>query len=685
MRTIDAELTAEQTKLRLRPALGATVGQNGYEFSRIRWAETWAGSLTAQAYDMCIAGDGSAVLCRLSGGNVQVMRVADPASAASWAAATWTTVAAGTTGANPCVWSNPQAGASVYVCYCALTDRRIWVAASADYGATFGAPATVYTYASTGIRALAGCMRASGTQDNYIFCAWVSAGVTTWNYFRFTGGAWGAPVAITGWPAAYAVQGLDLVWESDFLAVVAGQTTASGNGARLWWAVLGDGGTYTAGTGASGVLEATDVTGFLYYSPSLVAGEHIRLGYLETYTGTGAYRRQQLQHLVGVGAEFNLGRWCGPEPFNYEPGGAWGACFAEWQAAGTTTLTVMLPGGNVQRGTVGSYDTLTSRIVRYEYREDVDSDKLIVDFDNADGALDDCGSVGSGFPNLRAGSFLALTHGLSVAGTDYTDVLAWFQVMSMFRVSERGRSLVEVHSEGLWGQLDEWHARRAYQWAAGSATLAAMLSSMVGRIGARCASKGALGSAFYGAFSPAVVIGPGTSGKAAVGRLVGLGPDVVVGVLGTLSYRGVSRSEAAVYSVGGVGEHPILRGHFQEGGIAGNAFDVYGVAAAMGASFEYPDIEAGGVRRRKVSDGAYAAAADAATRASGEKEKAYQTYATGWLECLPIHGLELWDVLSVTYAVLGISGRRYRVCALRESCDRNTGRYMQRVGLAALE
>jgi len=389
---------------------------------------------------------------------------------------------------------------------------------------------------------------------------------------------------------------------------------------------------------------------------------------------------------VGDGGNYNGGLWVGPEPFDFEPAGHTGAALAEWQSSTTDAIWLLRPGGAVDVGSVAGYDDLSSRIRGFEWREDADDQVLLLDLENSDGVLDDCGAVGSAYPFLKAGSMLALLHGLNVAGTAYYDSLAWYRIRRLFRQQEgKGQSIVQVQADGYWRMLADWETSRLYQWAAGAATLEAMTAIFLARVGLTYGSVGGLGSAFYTSFQPAIMVQPGASGKAVVQRLVRLGPDLAYFTWGSCYHRSVSRSEAAIYSVGGAGEHPILRGSFQEGGIAGNAFEVYGAAGALGASMEYPDIETGGARRRKVLDGAYATSANAATRAAGDKEKAYQTQAVGWFDCFPIYGLEMWDVLSVTYSVLGITARRYRVCGMREWYDTRGGRYLMRVGVTAME
>lgn len=690
MRTIYAELTAEQKKLRVRPAIGGDSAWTSFEAARPKWTQIATNTEATRMYDACVCKDGALLLARISGGNCQVKRIADPTDAADWASASWVDVGTGTNGNRVSICTHMQAPSTVFVCWAGTSNTVLRWSTSTDNGATWAAAADIYTFAAGTISALAFVMRTSGSTDRYIFIASTNAGVVSWWVIsRTSGGSWpAAPTAIaTGWPAAYSCNGLSGVVDGDFLFLSAGQTTATGNGARLWWMVYGDGDTYTAGTAASGVMEQTDTANFAYVGPRLIAGDHVRCGYLESWTGTGAFRRQVLRSLLGTGSEFNACNWTEPEPFPMTPTSDYSASLAALQTSTNTLLWVYAPQFAGWMGVLAGYSSIDGRVIRYDYREDVDTCRLQVDLDNSDDALDLFGFAGD-YEYLTPGAMMLLTHGLTVAGVDKTDPMQWLKIDNIRRVHDgKGRKWLEVNCIGWPDLLGLWKAEKVYQWAASSLTLAGIITRITGRVGLDFSQSPAGGDALYTALMPAYILQAGVNGYAAVRRLVGWGPDVLAfdGSFALMN-RSISRSEAAVYSVGGDGEHPIILGEFVEGGVPVNAVEVYGAAAALGTAVEADDIWSMGVRRGRVYDGVYTAAADAQTRADGEIEKSIQVEASaGWIDVLPIHGLEMWDVLSVTYDLQQIGARRYRVVSIREIWDSQRAHYRQRIGLVALE
>ena len=119
--------------------------------------------------------------------------------------------------------------------------------------------------------------------------------------------------------------------------------------------------------------------------------------------------------------------------------------------------------------------------------------------------------------------------------------------------------------------------------------------------------------------------------------------------------------------------------------MAENVFQVYGSADALASSMEFAGLALVGTRRRKIVEGLYATVANASIRAAGEKERAHCDSARGWVEVFPVHGVELWDVLSITSARHDFTDRRYRVVGIRERWDWLRGYYRQRLALVALE
>jgi hypothetical protein len=682
---VGANLIAAQKLLQVRPVIGCTVKEQRTTAAIPDWSVVATLADTQQFMDGCVAGNGVLMRVRLSGGYVQIHRVVTPTSAASWAAASWVNVYATAAATPPAIFCDPQSGGTdVYIVFVTgATSRVLQIIKSTDYGVSFGAATAIYTHGSGAIEHVSGSMRTSGTREVVVF--WYFAGATRVIYMSWYpagGGSWSAPY---GWPFGNlgACYGFDAEWRGgDWLLLLAGLDDPGGT-ACLWWVVYGDGGLRAVGEWAWGVIETSGVVGFSFWAPRLTQADVLRGSYLEVWTGTGAYRRQVLQRPI-LSVEWDQGYFLDPEPFEYEPSSFFSAVLCGFPASNRLYLV----GHNkvwTAAPSLASTD-LSAFMAGYDYQEDHDDCRLTVVLDNHTNALDAAGADGDAYRAVRVGAQVTVSRGLRVGATDYTQVLANFHIEALEHTSDNaGRKYLVLHCIGWWGMLAAWRAGRLFQWT-GATTLASIGSLLAARVGYYFVNQSSEGSAFMATFSPTFSVAPGIDGRTALRQVAGKGADALrFDGSQSILYKELVRSEASDYAMGGAGEHPVLLGSFVEGAMPANVFEVYGSADALGAALDFQGLALVGTRRRKVGDGLYTTGAAAATRAGGEEERAHSAGSRGWVECFPVHGVEMWDVLGVTSGRHGFTGRRYRVVAIRERWEWTRGMYKQRLGLVALE
>jgi hypothetical protein len=122
--------------------------------------------------------------------------------------------------------------------------------------------------------------------------------------------------------------------------------------------------------------------------------------------------------------------------------------------------------------------------------------------------------------------------------------------------------------------------------------------------------------------------------------------------------------DASVYSYGD-GQHPLWRAQLGlAGGQVVNDVEVYG-EGAHGQATDFGHLATWGKRLvEKVHDRTLATAAACDARAARVLEEEQRRGLGGWVEAPVNVGQEVMDVVDVTDATAGLSGRRYRVRAL---------------------
>lgn len=681
MRIIPSELTAAQLDLSSQPATRVRAWERRFGVQTPAWESVYSDSADALPHNAAVLSDGAILRARMRNGGLDLCRITDPEDPDQWS--DWESSGyTGDDGYRPAIAAAPGGG-TVHLMWVGGISRNIRHMVSTDYGAIWSTPIQAISEPSgSQMTGLCAAMRAANS-DVYLFYTVDPGGAGADDLLKvlvYSGGSWGSA---TSWSygVRYAFCGIDVAWSGDFHLVVAGREASSPYDYRLWAVVYGDGGEYTAGTWhALEPVESSDNTDYRYQEPSLCHIDTARLSYLDRYAGTGGYRRATLSAHVPF-ASFGEPYWTEPAPFDYEPAADIGPLLR--CRSGGTTLYIIGHDRTWSADLDAKKCDVSERVVAYTYREGPAGGSLILALDNSDGALADAGDDDSDYRSLRRGAELRIERGLRVGGTDYLAGLPACIVDSLEWHQAKGTDLLIVRCLDWWGILRRWRAGRLFQW--DSDTPAAIGAELLARVGLDFASQSGEGSSEMGSLTAGFIVPPAQDGASALRRLTAIVPDALrFDGNSTVLYKELSDDETADYTAGGDGEHPPLEASFVEGTSAVNAMSIQGDGDIFGDALDCDEIGLVGVRRRIIGDAVYTTASEAAMRAEGDLAKSAVLARAGWLRLRPIHGLELWDVLGVTYPRGWAGVRKYRVAGIVERYSTRRARYEQVVRIAML-
>jgi len=678
MRSINANLTSGQRGLMLLPALDVRVKGNraGIEtpaWTKVEFTDTerrHAGVVLANGYV-------GRVMVNSATNYVHVQAVA-PASRDTPSA--WSTWGNLWQGGSPAV--RPGACASgtdgnvhFFVRHHVSANIIRWFA-STNYGSSWAAPVNIVTltagYVVTGLAAA--YVDASG--DMFLMYTYDPGGAGADDVLalrRYTASTttWGAEVAWTD-GAKYSFDGIDCFYSADLYMTAAGRESASPYDRRLWTLAYGDGGYYPAGVWVGkSAIELSDDVNYRWFEPSMCNADVARIAVGREYGGTGGETRiYTLAHTTQYTAAAPY--WTEPAPQAHEPTAGYGVVL---RYDATNHYLYLIGHDAVWYAEILGYDSLSSRVLAYDYREGKGGGLQMV-LDNRDGLLAEGAS--SDYARLKVGSELYLQRGLKLAGTDYVAPLPPVWIEELRWHQRKGVDLVELRCLDWQGLLSKWRATRVMQWDAKlGSQIGAALCAKVGLEFVEVASEG---SAEMTALSMDFVVRAGEDGLGALRRLMRRVPDVLRsdGQEG-VAYKELSDAEASDYALGGSGEHPIREAYFAEAAGEYNGISVQGASDILGEEFDLDLVDLVGFRHKWIGDVAYTTAGEAAAQAGAELLRERADRDAGWIRVFPIHGLEIWDVLGITYS-RGWSGtRKYRVTGIREVLDRDKGTYEQQV------
>ncbi|MBA4179508.1 MAG: hypothetical protein C0506_02870 [Anaerolinea sp.] len=649
---IASSLEAHQKQTNRVPVLAVTASAARFGSEILRWTRYYSGAENDSPHALAIANDGSLVRARNDAGTLFLSRVTSPGSGSTYSS--WTNLAAVSAGTGVALASKTGELLLAYVDNAGLTLK---VRISTDNGASWAAATTIVTEASA-IGSLAAAYNPAGDA-----CLFFTLGTTTTlKRLRRTSGVWaGAGTAWTQGGNVASLTGVAATHDGgDFQLLITG-TAVTTTHKRVWGCIMGDGNFPPNAWGSLvSVAESDSLSSISYAGPALIMlGIDIRAAFAHKEAGPVAANRAYLTHPPhgsGISAD-----WAEPAP--HEAASAFGLALAAASGAAWATT----PSG-VWSAPRPASQSLTSRVLSCRFRQDHRGTSCTIELANHDGLLN--GAPNANFPALLAGGSVAVSPGYAsgAAGAPQFGVLHDLTVSRLSYGLRDGRSTVTLDATGPWEALAHWRAPQAWQTAAAAMTRGAIFARLCARAGVPVTGSG---SSDWTTFQPAFAIAAGETGASVAERLLSVASDFLRPGVG-LTVRPLAAGDATDASYGAAGEHPIVSLRLSDSPAIANWLrlqgpDRYADSVALAELYQH------GPRLRVVrsQDATTDAKANAYAANAARREAVLDDQ--GELRC-PLHaGQELFDVLSITAPLLGVTARKARIIALAWEYRRSFG------------
>jgi len=641
VRSISATLTAAQKSASVVPYLRVLISDRIGGVHRLAWTRLYTGAEPDGYHATCLPGDGSLIRARVSGGHLYYQRVASSGAGSDFSA--WTDL--GTVAdAGVALSADPSGEGRVLLFFVDSGGLQVKVRESTDNGATLGAAVTAATGGSA-VTWLAADVKSSG--DALVA---YNAGSTVFAARRLSG-TWNAPVA---WPnTAASITGIGCVHNGDWNLAIAG-ADASGQ-SFLWTTLVGDGFSQPAGVWAASLQEiarSSAGSSLAYRAPFLSRSDTYRLTFVEQYTGTVAYSRPYHAH-TPASVDYASNLWREPVPFDLA------SQYGQAIAASTSAAWLSTPSGVWTAPLAVTSLDVTADVLECTARDAPFAGSITLTLRNDDGRY-------SALPAplaLGAEARVGIGYG-TTAGNEASDGPSYW-IERIERRTGRGEGSVVITARNGWSLLDRWRARRSYAWASGSATVFAILQTLFARAGLEFSASGASSEA-SGAAPSAFVIQPGESALNAVRRLLAMLPDVILLRRESAILTEPLASQAAAFAYGtqtGAADYCILAGRYADAAPESNRAQAFGLNV-FAEAFDWPSVSEEYDRLGQAIDRNLATATQAQDRADALLRQALRATPTAEITSPTNCAIELWDVISVTDALAGLSAAKKRVSGL---------------------
>lgn len=640
MITLSSTLLAHQRGTRRVPRIRVTAESKRSQLPLFRWTRYYTGSEADSPSAVVMAGDNGLLRARNDASTVYHNRIASPGPLSTYSS--WTSLGAiATAGTGVALATGTSESVLVFV-----SGNLVQYKLSVDNGASWGATQTAVNHGAA-VTWVAVRYRANGTD----LCVFYSSGGTLYRLRRTSGTFAGAGTAWTNSLASIAGIGVSLDG-SDFHLVVTG-ADASGN-KRAYGCAMGDGGLPSNAWSGLNVIADADAASTTSYAggaiimPSLEA--HIFFAQKET--GNVAFNRAFYSHSpTTLGA--NQAVWLEPEP--HEASSAFGLAVAYQSAQGYAWAVT--PSGVWFAALNGTTD-YSGRLLSASLRTAPTSLRATVVLDDGDFAL----LIGA-TPNLIVGCSIRLDLGYATTAGDEYGASIRFAVQRIRHSVNKGRRIVTIIGDGPWEAVGRWAAPVAFQSAAG--TLAR--SSIFSRIAAKAGFVvfAATTSTEWSSGTPAFAYGAGERGDSVLQRLLANVQDHARSDEGAFRVRDLAPADASAYTFGGAGEHPLPTCERIDSAPATNWTRAASAATVRYAqAFSQPEIYAQGGRLNVQRNLDLTSDAIANAAASAMLRRGQLATITATATAPANVGLELFDVVTVNYALLNLANALYRVTGL---------------------
>ncbi|MDP2954756.1 MAG: hypothetical protein Q8O76_15740, partial [Chloroflexota bacterium] len=469
-------------------------------------------------------------------------------------------------------------GATVLLFYVDTDGRTVCLRESTDYGATFSAPALLYT-ATPSMEWVAADLNESG-----VVALFFTVGSVVYVMKR-SGSTWGSPVSWTN--SLSSITGLACCYYGDWNVMVAGQD--SSGDFQVATCVYGDG--YSQSPGAWSALVklayANSGSGVEYRCPFVAMAEVFRTFFVERYTGAAYYSRPLWSYAAATGDYISC-LWREPVPFNLASNYGLALAYSSTQAWLST------PYGVWRASFSPSPLDVSADLLALNLWEEPGFGRVDLELRN-DGRYNTLGS--GSVAAIKEGSEVRVSPGYHTGAGPRVSSGPGYWIEGWEYLSSGGRSSLVIHARDGWGLLERWRARRQYAWPSGSKNIFQLLSFILARAGleySTLSSSSALSDEY-----PPFTIQPGESGATAVKRLLEKVPDILF-FRGHWAYsKNPQSGDATDYSYGA--DHPLIAGRYASYAPGTNRVQVYG-SGIFKEVFSWPDLERAYDRLHQVHD-----------------------------------------------------------------------------------
>jgi hypothetical protein len=665
MRQLTSTLLAAQKEEAAMPYVRIEVFNKIAGTVRLDWERLYEGQEDDYLHALTMPGNGSLVRVRITppGDSRKLYRqcVGNPNPESDFSQWTYTGQY------NAIVVAAASLGAEVSI-FWIKSNQEIRRIKSTDYGASWGSPELIDYSVTTAVYSLAAAYKSNG--DLAIFIADQS----TLYVKKNIGGQWQSKNAwnkTTGY-----LSGVGCVYDGDWNLLVTGKDTAGNH--KLWNLVYGDGGDVASGEWSELKELASAPSGgdFEYRQPFLDKPDVHRGFFIEKFTGTEVYSRPYGTHSVN-GTDFVDGLWREPAAFNLTS--EYGLAMAHYGNYGWLAS----PGG-VWRASLGvqSID-LTRDVVSVRHELEECSGVLTVELRNDDGRY---AAPGEGeLAVLDTGCHLEFSPGyITAAGNEHSNGQG-FQVESFEHTSAGGKAGLIIHARDGWGALNDWHARHQFRWnrTADDFNVKEIIAVILARAGIKL--EAITESTGMTGFYPDFTVHPEENGRDVIRKLLSFVPDVIF-IEGNTAYIVYPQStDVSAYSYGG--EHRLYEGRYVKGAMQINRVQIEGYDAGniiIADSFDWDEINKQNERMVQLGDRNIDTVAGAQQRGQAYLRRAEVGAARGAV-LVPVNcGQQLYDVIDVTDARVGLDGEKKRVTGITLVYSTRRGEYRQRLTLGAV-
>ncbi len=667
MRTLSATLLAAQkaptrnpyVKVEIRPKIGAA--------TRLDWQRIYTGSEPDYYHAATCPGDGSLIRARIaiidSTRQLYRQRVTNPDQGADFSP--WTYIAytsvAGTALASY--------GANVIHFWADTNQKTIKYQESSDNGVTWGSIQTLYT-TTYGIYHLAAAMKPNGDVCLFYFEFDVIKAV------KRVSGTWGSPATWTN--SLDVVSGMATAYQNDWNLVISGRNASNQRG--VWSGIYGDGGSVSLDTwSALKEILLSDNTNVDYKYPSLTYDGIIhRLTLLELYSGgpvEGYYKRPYLSFQTPQSTYLdNL--WREPYPFNLS--GEYGLAIAKVP----TKIFLSIPSGVWQAILSSTALDVTPDVLELRQvisppsgRGSGGGGNLVIELDNSRGQ----------YANFnKKGCEILVSPGYNTTAGDESSPGPSFWIESGEYLSQPSKSSLIIHATDVWGLLQNWQARRQITWTKDSFSVKEILIWLLSRIGIPLVVTSQ--SSVVTSFKPAFTIHPGESALAAVKRLLGTVPDVLLfreAVAYLKHPQSQDPTDYAYFLAPSSNQHPLLQGRYGENSWQPNWIQVWGTETPLIRvdRIQWDELERVYDRLHQVQDLNLNTVLLAQQRGDALLRKAEISSKLSQITVPTNCGQELWDVVEVNDSRAGFQAKKYRLVGLEVDFSPLRQRYQQKLSL----